>query len=104
MPLWAAYLVKVYAWRTILQGNGFLEAILEPFGIEGPGYAELNFSVRYTVELGGNRSLGLFWDLFNATNRTNLNGVQSNRSSSAFLTSTTAFLPRQMQVGARFSF
>ena len=26
MPLWAAYLVKVYAWRTILQGNGFLEA------------------------------------------------------------------------------
>ena len=74
------------------------------FGIEGPGYFELNFSVRYTVELGGNRSLGLFWDLFNATNRTNLNGVQSNRSSSAFLTSTTAFLPRQMQVGARFSF
>ena len=25
LPLWAAYLVKVYAWRTILQGNGFLE-------------------------------------------------------------------------------
>jgi len=75
-----------------------------PFGIEGPGYAELNFSVRYTIELGGNRSLGLFWDLFNATNHTNLNGVQSNRSSSAFLTSTSAFLPRQMQLGARFSF
>ena len=30
MPLWAAYLVKVYAWRTILQGNGFLEWVLEP--------------------------------------------------------------------------
>ena len=25
MPLWAAYLVKVYAWRTILQGNGLLD-------------------------------------------------------------------------------
>ena len=25
MPLWAAYLVKVFAWRTILQGNGLLE-------------------------------------------------------------------------------
>ena len=25
MPLWAGYLVKVYAWRLILQGNGFLE-------------------------------------------------------------------------------
>ena len=30
MPLWAAYLVKVYAWRTILQGNGFLEWVLAP--------------------------------------------------------------------------
>jgi putative spermidine/putrescine transport system permease protein len=44
MPLWAAYLVKVYAWRTILQGNGFLEAILEPFGIQGPGLAEISNS------------------------------------------------------------
>ena len=37
MPLWAAYLVKVYAWRTILQGNGFMEWALTPFGIEAPG-------------------------------------------------------------------
>ncbi len=36
VPLWAAYLVKVYAWRTILQGNGLLEAVLEPFGIGQP--------------------------------------------------------------------
>jgi putative spermidine/putrescine transport system permease protein len=42
MPLWAAYLVKVYAWRTILQGNGFLEWILGPLGIEGPGLDELS--------------------------------------------------------------
>jgi hypothetical protein len=41
MPLWAAYLVKVYAWRTILQGNGVLEWALRPFGIEGPGLDEL---------------------------------------------------------------
>ncbi len=41
MPLWAAYLVKVYAWRTILQGNGFLEWVLSPFGISGPGLTEL---------------------------------------------------------------
>jgi putative spermidine/putrescine transport system permease protein len=41
MPLWAAYLVKVYAWRTILQGNGFLEWILGPLGIEGPGLDEI---------------------------------------------------------------
>src|SRR5215211_5689764 len=36
LPLWAAYLVKVYAWRTILQGNGLLEVVLEPFGIGQP--------------------------------------------------------------------
>jgi putative spermidine/putrescine transport system permease protein len=41
MPLWAAYLVKVYAWRTILQGNGFMEWVLSPFGIEGPGLDEI---------------------------------------------------------------
>jgi putative spermidine/putrescine transport system permease protein len=40
-PLWAAYLVKVYAWRTILQGNGFLEWILGPLGIEGPGLDDI---------------------------------------------------------------
>ena len=36
MPLWAAYLVKVYAWRTILQGNGLLEWALTPLGIGQP--------------------------------------------------------------------
>jgi putative spermidine/putrescine transport system permease protein len=36
MPLWAAYLVKVYAWRTILQGNGLLEWTLSPFGLGQP--------------------------------------------------------------------
>ncbi|HET7686063.1 MAG TPA: ABC transporter permease [Candidatus Limnocylindria bacterium] len=41
MPLWAAYLVKVYAWRTILQENGFFEWILTPFGIQAPGLGEI---------------------------------------------------------------
>ena len=41
MPLWAAYLVKVYSWRTILQGNGLVEWMLTPFGISGPGLDEL---------------------------------------------------------------
>jgi len=41
MPLWAAYLVKVYAWRTILQGGGVLEWVLTPLGFEAPGLDEL---------------------------------------------------------------
>ncbi len=42
MPLWAAYLVKVYAWRTILQGNGFMEWALSPFGVDSPGLDEIS--------------------------------------------------------------
>jgi putative spermidine/putrescine transport system permease protein len=37
MPLWASYLVKVYAWRVILSEGGILNWALEPFGLEGPG-------------------------------------------------------------------
>jgi putative spermidine/putrescine transport system permease protein len=41
MPLWAAYLVKVYAWRTILQGNGILEWVLTPLGLDAPGLGQI---------------------------------------------------------------
>lgn len=38
LPLWASYLVKVFAWRAILQQQGLLNWLLEPLGLEGPGY------------------------------------------------------------------
>jgi len=38
MPLWASYLVKVYAWRSILSGDGLLSWILQPFGLQSPGF------------------------------------------------------------------
>ena len=41
VPLWAAYLVKVYSWRIILQGNGIVDWVLQPFGLEGPGLSEI---------------------------------------------------------------
>jgi putative spermidine/putrescine transport system permease protein len=41
IPLWAAYLVKVYSWRIILQGNGLVDKLLEPLGMTGPGLSEL---------------------------------------------------------------
>ena len=40
IPLWAAYLVKVYSWRIILQGNGLADWVLAPFGLKGPGLSE----------------------------------------------------------------
>jgi putative spermidine/putrescine transport system permease protein len=39
LPLWSGYLVKVYAWRLILSQNGVLNAVLAPFGLQGPGYS-----------------------------------------------------------------
>ena len=38
MPLWSAYLVKVFAWRGILSNDGVLNWALEPLGLTGPGY------------------------------------------------------------------
>ena len=38
MPLWASYLVKVYAWRQILSEEGILNWALAPLGLSGPGY------------------------------------------------------------------
>ncbi|HEY8171201.1 MAG TPA: ABC transporter permease [Candidatus Limnocylindria bacterium] len=41
MPLWASYLVKIFAWRSIFQGNGVLTWVLSPFDIAGPGNDEI---------------------------------------------------------------
>src|ERR1044072_2717758 len=37
-PLWASYLVKAYSWRTMLSGNGVLHWMLDPLGLDTPGY------------------------------------------------------------------
>src|SRR5262245_236287 len=37
-PLWASYLVKVYAWRVILQSDGVLDSALGPLGLSSPGF------------------------------------------------------------------
>lgn len=38
MPLWVSYLVKAYAWRSILAQDGIIDWILNPFGLASPGY------------------------------------------------------------------
>jgi len=38
MPLWSFYLVKVYAWETMLSAGGVLNWALEPIGLNGPGF------------------------------------------------------------------
>jgi putative spermidine/putrescine transport system permease protein len=41
MPLWASYLVKVYAWRVILAEDGILNWALAPLGLKGPGFGDV---------------------------------------------------------------
>jgi putative spermidine/putrescine transport system permease protein len=36
MPLWASYLVKVYAWRTMFPNDGILNWALDPIGLTVP--------------------------------------------------------------------
>jgi putative spermidine/putrescine transport system permease protein len=38
LPLWASYLVKAYAWRSMFGGGGLLDWAGAPFGIGSPGY------------------------------------------------------------------
>jgi putative spermidine/putrescine transport system permease protein len=38
MPLWASYLVKAYAWRSVLSEGGVWSSVVEPLGGESPGY------------------------------------------------------------------
>jgi putative spermidine/putrescine transport system permease protein len=41
VPLWTSYVIKAYSWRVILSEEGALNSLLEPFGLQGPGYGEI---------------------------------------------------------------
>ena len=48
-PLWASYLVKVYAWKTMLQPEtGVVAWFLNPFGLSGPGYGVVAVTITLT--------------------------------------------------------
>mgnify|MGYP003339921753 FL=1 len=38
VPLWASYLVKTYAWRSMFSNGGVLDWFLKPFGLHTPGF------------------------------------------------------------------
>jgi putative spermidine/putrescine transport system permease protein len=48
MPLWASYLVKAYAWRTILSGAGVLNWALSPLGISYDWYSSAGLWLVFT--------------------------------------------------------
>ena len=48
MPLWANYLVKAYAWRTMLSDGGVLNWALEPIGLQFDGYSTVGLWLVFT--------------------------------------------------------
>ena len=48
MPLWASYLVKAYAWRTMLGEEGVINWLLSPLGLSGPGYSTTGLWLSFT--------------------------------------------------------
>jgi hypothetical protein len=73
-------------------------------GIDGENVMLLDLRAQYIFSLGGQRDLGLFWEIYNATNRVNYGNPTGNRRSGDFLVPTAANSPRTMQLGVRYSF
>jgi putative spermidine/putrescine transport system permease protein len=48
VPLWASYLVKAYAWRTILSDNGVINWALDPLGLSFDGYSSVGLWLVFT--------------------------------------------------------
>jgi putative spermidine/putrescine transport system permease protein len=48
VPLWASYLVKVIAWRTILSDGGIINWALDPVGLSFDGYSTVGLWLVFT--------------------------------------------------------
>jgi putative spermidine/putrescine transport system permease protein len=48
MPLWASYIVKASAWRTILSDGGIINWALEPLGVTFDGYSTVGLWLVFT--------------------------------------------------------
>jgi len=48
MPLWANYLVKAYAWRTILSDGGVINWAIEPLELHFDGYSTVGLWLVFT--------------------------------------------------------
>ena len=48
MPLWANYLVKAYAWRTMLSDGGVINWALDPLGLHFDGYSTVGLWLVFT--------------------------------------------------------
>jgi hypothetical protein len=73
-----------------------------------PGHSDftaLNLRVQYAFPLGAmDRRLGVYWELYNLTNRNNFGNPFNERTSILFNELTSVGSPRTMQLGLRYEF
>jgi hypothetical protein len=74
-------------------------------GIDGENVILLDLRFHYLFDMPRKGNLGLFWEVYNATNRVNFANGSGNRRSSNFLVPVaTSRPPRTMQLGIRYTF
>jgi hypothetical protein len=73
-------------------------------GIKGSDKMLLDLRLQYVHRIKGERTAGVFWEIYNALNRANFANPIGVRSSADFLRSITADEPRSMQIGLRYTF
>jgi hypothetical protein len=76
-------------------------------GAYGPGFFKLDLRLGYRLDLGNRRTLDVFGEIFNVTDRANFANPTGDMASANFLTLTglsTSTTPRTGQFGIRFGF
>jgi Carboxypeptidase regulatory-like domain/TonB dependent receptor-like, beta-barrel len=73
-------------------------------GIEGSDKMLLDLRLQYVHRIRGERTAGVFWEIYNALNRVNFANPIGARNSADFLRSITADESRSMQIGLRYTF
>ncbi len=76
-------------------------------GARGPGFFKLDMRLGYRLNVGSQKTLDVFADVFNVTDRVNYANPSGNEASPLFLVLTgysTSTTPRTIQVGVRYGF
>lgn len=76
-------------------------------GAYGPNYAQLDMRLGYRLRMAGNRTLDIFGEVFNVTDRSNFTNPSGDRRLPTFLVTNGLVgggFPRQAQIGTRLGF
>jgi hypothetical protein len=101
------YLTGIYPASIFTAPAAGTEGNLKRNSCRNPGLLEVDASVLKNTRikwLGEQGSLQLRFDFENVLNKVNLGSVDSNMADATFGRSTSALLPRTIQLGARISF